>query len=117
VAEEPDRSRLDALEKRIAAAKSAETRATKDKAPGGPGFSQGEAAWRMVIELVTGMLLGLGIGYGLDVLFGTLPIFLVIFSLFGFAAGIRTMMGTAKQMAKLQAGATPVQGEGDDDGR
>ena len=49
----------------------------------------------MVIELVTGMVLGMGIGYGLDVLFGTLPIFLIIFSLFGFAAGIKTMLGTA----------------------
>ncbi len=63
------------------------------------GFSQGEVAWRMIIELVTGMLLGMGIGYGLDAVFGTLPVFLVIFSLIGFAAGIKTMLGTAKQLA------------------
>jgi ATP synthase protein I len=67
------------------------------------GFSQGEVAWRMVIELVTGMLLGMGIGYGLDVLFSTLPIFLIIFSLFGFAAGVKTMLGSARQMAKAAA--------------
>jgi ATP synthase protein I len=54
----------------------------------------------MVLELVTGMLLGLAIGYGLDVLFGTRPIFLILFALLGFAAGIKTMMGTARQMAK-----------------
>jgi ATP synthase protein I len=36
----------------------------------------------------------------LDVLFGTRPIFLILFALLGFAAGIKTMMGTARQMAK-----------------
>jgi ATP synthase protein I len=54
----------------------------------------------MVVELVTGMVLGLAIGFGLDVLFGTRPLFLVIFSLLGFGAGIRVMLGTARQMAK-----------------
>ena len=34
-------------------------------------------AWRMVIELVAGLGIGFGMGYGLDVLFGTLPVFLV----------------------------------------
>ena len=57
----------------------------------------------MVIELATGMVLGLGIGYGLDVLFGTLPIFLVIFSLLGFAAGIKTMLGTARELGEKAA--------------
>ncbi|MFM7335931.1 MAG: AtpZ/AtpI family protein, partial [Tabrizicola sp.] len=64
------------------------------------GFSQGEVAWRMVIELATGIMLGSAIGYGLDVLFGTLPIFLVIFSLFGFAAGVKTMLGSAKELGR-----------------
>jgi len=94
--DEPDSDRLKALTARI------------DRIKGKPvgmksntvkGFSQGEVAWRMIIELVTGMLLGMGIGYGLDAAFGTLPLFLVIFSLIGFAAGIKTMLGTAKQLA------------------
>jgi ATP synthase protein I len=54
----------------------------------------------MVLELATGIMLGSAIGYGLDVLSGTLPVFLVIFSLFGFAAGIRTMLGSAKELAR-----------------
>lgn len=52
----------------------------------------------MVIELVVGMGLGLAIGYGLDALFGTRPIFLVVFALLGFAAGIRTMLRTAEEV-------------------
>lgn len=95
MASEPDPERLRALEQRIAAAKGT-PKAKQNSAA--KGFSQGEIAWRMVIELATGIVVGTGIGYGLDKLFGTLPILLVVFSLFGFAAGIRTMLGTAREM-------------------
>ena len=54
--------------------------------------------WRMIIELVTGMLLGVGLGLGLDYMIGSEPIFLIIFSLLGFMAGVKTMMATAKKM-------------------
>ncbi len=97
MASEPDPDRLRALEARLAKVKG---QPKSEKTNTVKGFSQGEVAWRMVIELVTGMLLGMGIGYGLDVLFGTLPIFLIIFSLVGFAAGVKTMLGSARQMAQ-----------------
>ena len=93
---EPDSERLRRLEARIDRIKG---KPAGQKTNTVKGFSQGEVAWRMIIELVTGMLLGMGIGYGLDAVFGTLPLFLVIFSLIGFAAGIKTMLGTAKQLA------------------
>ena len=54
--------------------------------------------WRMVIELVTGMLLGVGLGVAIDYIVGSEPIFLIIFSLLGFMAGVKTMMATAKKM-------------------
>ena len=54
--------------------------------------------WRMIIELVTGMLLGVSLGLGLDYIIGSEPIFLIIFSLLGFMAGVKTMMSTAKKM-------------------
>ena len=54
--------------------------------------------WRMIIELVTGMLLGVSLGLGLDYIIGSEPIFLIIFSLLGFMAGVKTMMATAKKM-------------------
>ena len=52
----------------------------------------------MVVELVTGMLLGLSLGIALDYIVGSEPIFLIIFSLLGFMAGVKTMMATAKKM-------------------
>jgi len=61
-------------------------------------YSQLQLAWRMVIELVAGLGIGFGIGYGLDSLLGTTPIFLVLFIFFGLAAGVLTMMRTAKEV-------------------
>ena len=59
-------------------------------------------AWRMVIELVSGLAIGFGLGYGLDIVFGTMPIFMIIFTLLGFVAGIRTMLSTAKEVQRGQ---------------
>lgn len=58
--------------------------------------------WRMVLELVIGMLLGFGIGYALDQAFETKPLFLIIMSLFGFGAGVKTMIKTAEEYSKKE---------------
>ncbi len=57
-------------------------------------------AWRMTLELVVGTALGFGIGYGLDLLLGTAPLFLIVFLLLGFAAGVRVVMSTAKDASR-----------------
>ena len=54
--------------------------------------------WRMVIELVTGMLLGVSLGLAFDYIVGSEPLFLIVFSLLGFMAGVKTMVATAKKM-------------------
>ena len=95
MAEEPFSERLKRLEDRIAAAKA--EREEKPSRHRGE-FTQGSIAWRMVTELVVGMLLGLAIGYGLDALFGTRPIFLVVFAMLGFAGGVRAMLRTAEEV-------------------
>ena len=107
MASEPDPDRLRALEERLQKVRGKEPSAQTSTAK---GFSQGEVAWRMVIELATGIGLGFAIGYGIDVLLGTLPIFLVIFTLFGFAAGIRTMLGRAKELGRKAEAAARDEG-------
>lgn len=109
--DDPDSTRLRDLDARLA--KRTETPERKSRSAAGTSFSQGDLAWRMVIELVTGMVLGLAIGYGLDALFGTLPIFLVLFALIGFAAGVRTMMGTARELTRNAAGKPPATDKGE----
>lgn len=94
LADQVDKERLKALEDKIEAAKKAAAGETETTG----GVSAGEVGWRMVTELVAGIFIGFGIGYGLDVLFGTIPIFLVLFTMFGFVAGIKTMMRTASEL-------------------
>ena len=103
--EDDQKQRLSQLEERIAAVKKGQEPAPRaDK-----GFSHGELAWRMVIEMTAGIGIGFGMGYGLDYLFGTIPIFLVLFTMLGLAAGIKTMMRSAKEVQDkaLAEGATP----------
>jgi ATP synthase protein I len=118
VTQDAERARLAALEQRIAAAKAAQA---PKRSPKAEDHRQAQLAWRMVIELVAGLMIGFGIGYGLDILFGTMPVFLVLFILAGFAAGVKTMLQSAKEMqAKATAlpqgenTAQPADDEGDD---
>jgi ATP synthase protein I len=66
-------------------------------------MSAAALAWRMVTELVIGVLMGAGIGWGIDGVAGTLPLFLLIFGLLGFAAGVRTMMRSAAEVQRRGA--------------
>ena len=94
-AEDTDRkARLDALERKLSEKRVKE----EPKRHQDDHHSQAHMAWRMVIELVVGLMIGFGIGFGLDTVFGTLPWFLIIFTLLGFAAGINSMMRSAKEM-------------------
>jgi ATP synthase protein I len=113
--EGPDPVRLQRLDEKIAAAK----RASAPKPAMEADYSAASQGWRMVIELVSGLGIGFGIGYGLDSLFGTMPIFLVLFIFLGFAAGVRTMLRTAQEIqAKNVADRPPVtKGNGRGDGR
>ena len=101
-------ARLRALEESLAKLKGKPEEAAHQESH----YSQAQVAWRMVIELVAGLGIGFGIGYGLDTLFGTMPIFLIPFIFLGLAAGVKTMLRTAKELqVKQQADQA-----GDDEG-
>ncbi len=103
---------MDDIDKRIKALKSS-VEGTGDHME--EHYSQAQLAWRMVIELVAGLGIGFGIGYGLDSLFGTMPIFLVIFIFLGLAAGIQTMLRSAKEIQSKMSEA-PSDEDGDNKG-
>lgn len=105
--DEADKRRLEELDARIQAAKTPE----ETKHHSEEHYSQAQLAWRMVIELVAGLMIGFGIGYGLDTLFGTMPIFLVLFILFGLAAGVLTMMRSAKEVQEKRLRAAEEEGQ------
>lgn len=104
----PDPERLRQLEARIEEKK----RALLPGPRADEHFSQANIAWRMVIEMVSGLGIGFGIGYGLDILFGTLPLLLVIFTLLGFAAGVRVMLRTAREVESERVAEQSAREEG-----
>lgn len=100
--------RLKDLDRRIESARAAgkpKPRTGKDK------YSAMSMAWRMVIELVVSMMVGAAMGWGLDWLLGTLPAFLIVFSLLGFAAGVRMMMRSAEEMQRKSAAEAAAEDE------
>ena len=106
-----DAERLRALERRLDDL----GRDQRPQTPGADKFHQANQAWRMVVELVAGLAIGFGVGYGLDRLFGTTPIMLVIFIFLGFAAGVKTMLRTAAEMGQAPSAGTARDSMPDDD--
>ena len=92
--DEDRKARLEALEAKLAEKRTPEQPTRHQDTH----HAQVQLGWRMVIELVAGLGIGFGMGYGLDTLFGTMPWLMIVFTLFGLAAGIKTMMRTAKEM-------------------
>ncbi len=81
-------------------------------------YSQAHLAWRMVIELVAGLAIGFGIGWGLDYLLNLQPLFMIIFTILGLAAGINVMLKTAREIEKDKALANQsLNNEGDSIGK
>ena len=107
VSEPSDDERLRQLEDRIAKLRGDRQKPVKSHQE--EHYSQAQIAWRMVTELVAGLGIGFGIGYGIDSLVGTRPVFMVLFLLLGFAAGVQTMMRTAKEVQADRRNATAGQ--------
>lgn len=111
MADREDDERLRQLDDRIARAKLSIRPRRRRRVQ---GITQAGMAWQMIVELVTGLLIGFGIGWGLDWLFGTRPLFLVLFTLLGFGAGVNVMLQTAREVGK-QAAEHPA-ADGEDEG-
>ena len=89
---------LKSLEEKIEAAK----KAVEPEQQVQNKFSAAEVGWRMIIELTAGVFIGFGLGYGLDFLFNTKPVFILTLTLFGFAAGVKTMMRSARELQEKE---------------
>ncbi|MEM1103043.1 MAG: AtpZ/AtpI family protein [Pseudomonadota bacterium] len=63
--------------------------------------SQTGAAMKIVSDLVVGVVVGAGLGWMFDEVFGTSPWFLVAFFLLGFAGGVSNVI---RSVNALQAG-------------
>lgn len=77
-------------------------------------------AFKIVVELVVGVVFGGLVGWALDRYLGTSgPWFLMVFLILGFAAGMLNVIRTARQMQakseKLQSSAPSVLDDDDED--
>jgi ATP synthase protein I len=90
------KEKLDALDQKL---KAVEARKAKDAENQGAAAKMNNMglAYRMVIDLIAGVVFGLFVGLSIDRVFGTAPWGLIIMILLGLAAGVRIMMQSAKK--------------------
>ena len=72
-------------------------------------------AYRFTAEMVTALVLGGAIGWGLDRAFATRPVFMIVCFLLGAAAGIRNVVRAATELNKAAQGAIPPPADDDDE--
>lgn len=53
---------------------------------------------RMAVDLVSGVVVGAGMGYVLDLLCGTFPVLFAVFLIFGGAAGVMNAYRASKAL-------------------
>ena len=59
--------------------------------------------FRLSVELLAGLLVGLGMGYVIDGWLGTRPWLMLVFMILGLGAGILNVMRVTRQMEQLDA--------------
>ncbi len=94
-------SDLEDLKTRLKIAKSKLQNQNSDKAYKKKGVFLGNA-FKLGTELVASVAVGTIIGFILDNWFGTKPILIIIFFLFGAAAGIMNVFRAAKRMQEQE---------------
>jgi ATP synthase protein I len=107
-------ARLHDLDSRLAAEKKQTAKAEKPPVQfqGAADYSKG---YRLASEFVAGTLVGAALGYGLDYVFHTLPLFLIIFLLLGFGAGMVNMSRSANRAAPTAEELAKMPKPNDDD--
>ena len=115
-AESELRRRLDELTRGLAA------RTTRDSAESDAKTAQdgsmaeaGRAmslGFRAITELMVGLGMGAALGWGIDWLTGTLPLFMIVFLFLGMAAGVWNVMRLARTMNSAGARGLPAQADG-----
>lgn len=113
---QPTESREEAIARLAKSASALEARTRTEVVASAEAQKITSQAWRIVAELVGGVFIGLGIGAGIDFMFGTRPAGIVGGVLLGFALSIfmarRTanrLMAEAKALGEAPAGEPDVE--------
>ena len=105
------------LASRIARAKAERPVEKPDPVALGSGIQGANRAYRLASEFVAAIIVGAGLGYGVDLLFGTRPWATIILLLLGFCAGVLNIVRATAEMNAETAAApdTPALPDDDDD--
>lgn len=96
----PDPEDLRALGDRLDALRQQESRQAKPQAP-----TAGEIGLRFATELISAVIAGAAVGWGLDWLFSTRPILTIVFFIVGAGAGIINVNRASKEITERTAAA------------
>jgi len=91
--DDPDARRLAELERRLQKARDRGKPPEREATPSKLG-----AAFRLVTELLAAVIVGGGIGWGLDKVLGTSPFLLIVMLLLGVAAGFLNVLRAAREL-------------------
>ena len=105
-----DRRRVDDLQARLRAARDAAPKMASDR-PTGSGMShrQTGVAYRVLVDMIAGLLVGGFLGYWLDRWWGSAPYSLIVGLIVGFGAGVNNAWRAIRVYT--------AQAEGDDTNR
>ena len=106
----PDPAKLSALAKQLDDVQRRRDAEKKPQPPTAMGI-----AFRFSTEMVSALAVGAGLGWGIDWLFGTHSIFMVIMLVLGAAAGIRNVIQAAKELNAQAMAALAAPAEDDEE--
>ncbi len=86
------------LAARIARARGERTPVRQPASPGGQPANGASRAYRLASEFVAAIIVGAGLGFGIDALFHTRPWAMVVLLLLGFAAGVVNVVRASAEM-------------------
>ncbi|MEO8884391.1 MAG: AtpZ/AtpI family protein [Devosia sp.] len=103
------------LAARIARARGERPAAVQPAEGDGTSMSGASRAYRLAAEFVAAIIVGAGIGYGIDLVAGTKPWAMIVFLLLGFAAGVLNVVRATAEMNAATAVPPGTQAMPDDD--
>lgn len=102
--DKPGQSELDQLEDRLERIREAEEKNKPRHTGSGKAMS---VAFRIIAELVIGIMVGTAMGWFLDDWLGTAPWLMIVFFILGFVAGLINVTRAAREMATTSSEMTP----------
>ncbi len=107
---ERDSGPLKDLEARLQAAQAREGSSERPSQPKGPVDQAAVGVGvRIAIELLSGLLVGLGVGYALDRWLGTRPWLLLLFLVLGATAGFMNVLRAVRNLEKRSKAGSDAQ--------